>query len=386
MDGGLIEINELAVEWCGYTREEVLGRPFWETPWWRGSEEMQDRIRTATTPGGAAEASSARRSATGLPTAPSASSTSGCTRSSTDWATSASSIRPESTSPSASRRSSASARSSRSSPTSPGQPTRWAFRRCAAGVGRVHGPGLEEYQGLGWLDAVHPDDQASVRTAWARATASGDLFQATGRLWHAASGRTPARRRPRDSGTQPPGRRRRVGRRLHGHPRANARRRGAARAGGGGARDCESSCSGRSCPDHLVSAPRLALAAHYEAGSDVLEVGGDWYDAFQLPDGRVGLTVGDVVGHGLAAAAAMGQLRTALAALAQHADSPGHAPQPAGRVPRTDADDRLRDGLLRGARSGDRRDRVRLGRPPADADALARRDDEPGWTAHSRRR
>ena len=52
-------------------------------------------------------------------------------------------------------------------------------------------------------------------------------------------------------------------------------------------------------------------------------MGGDWYDAFELPDGRVALTVGDVVGHGLAAAAAMGQVRTALAALADHAAGPG---------------------------------------------------------------
>ena len=55
----------------------------------------------------------------------------------------------------------------------------------------------------------------------------------------------------------------------------------------------------------------------------MLEVGGDWYDAFELPDGRIALTVGDVVGHGLAAAAAMGQVRTALAALADHAAGPG---------------------------------------------------------------
>jgi anti-sigma regulatory factor (Ser/Thr protein kinase) len=64
------------------------------------------------------------------------------------------------------------------------------------------------------------------------------------------------------------------------------------------------------------------LAALYEAGSDALEVGGDWYDAFELPDGRIALTVGDVVGHGLTAAAAMGQVRTALAALAIHAAGP----------------------------------------------------------------
>ena len=55
----------------------------------------------------------------------------------------------------------------------------------------------------------------------------------------------------------------------------------------------------------------------------MLEVGGDWYDAFLLRDGRVALTVGDVVGHGVAAAAAMGQLRTALTALGEYASSPG---------------------------------------------------------------
>ena len=76
-------------------------------------------------------------------------------------------------------------------------------------------------------------------------------------------------------------------------------------------------------PASFVDRPGIALAAQYEAGSDVLEVGGDWFDAFDLPDGRLAVTVGDVVGHGLSAAAAMGQVRTALAALADHAAGPG---------------------------------------------------------------
>ena len=42
------EVNNLAVDWCGYTREQVLDRPFWETPWWRGSDEVKARIRFAT--------------------------------------------------------------------------------------------------------------------------------------------------------------------------------------------------------------------------------------------------------------------------------------------------------------------------------------------------
>jgi PAS domain S-box-containing protein len=46
--GYLREVNRLAVEQCGYTREQVLDRLFWDTPWWRGSEEMKARIRFAT--------------------------------------------------------------------------------------------------------------------------------------------------------------------------------------------------------------------------------------------------------------------------------------------------------------------------------------------------
>jgi PAS domain S-box-containing protein len=41
-------VNYLAVDWCGYTTEQVLDRPFWDTPWGRGSEEMKARIRFAT--------------------------------------------------------------------------------------------------------------------------------------------------------------------------------------------------------------------------------------------------------------------------------------------------------------------------------------------------
>jgi serine phosphatase RsbU (regulator of sigma subunit) len=47
-----------------------------------------------------------------------------------------------------------------------------------------------------------------------------------------------------------------------------------------------------------------------------MEAGGDWYDVFQLAPTRVGITVGDVVGKGAAAAGVMGRLRSALRALA----------------------------------------------------------------------
>jgi PAS domain S-box-containing protein len=48
LHGYLREANNLSLEWCGYTKDQVLDRPFWDTPWWRGSEEMRARIRYAT--------------------------------------------------------------------------------------------------------------------------------------------------------------------------------------------------------------------------------------------------------------------------------------------------------------------------------------------------
>jgi PAS domain S-box-containing protein len=42
------EVNILALDWCGYTREQIVDQLFWDTPWWRGSEEIRARIRFAT--------------------------------------------------------------------------------------------------------------------------------------------------------------------------------------------------------------------------------------------------------------------------------------------------------------------------------------------------
>jgi PAS domain S-box-containing protein len=61
---------------------------------------------------------------------------------------------------------------------------------------------------------------------------------------------------------------------------------------------------------------RFDVAALYRPAVEQLEVGGDWHDVFGLPGGKVGVVVGDVVGRGLRAATAMGQLRSAVRALA----------------------------------------------------------------------
>jgi phosphoserine phosphatase RsbU/P len=65
-------------------------------------------------------------------------------------------------------------------------------------------------------------------------------------------------------------------------------------------------------PDELPSVPRAQLASTYLAAADRLDIGGDWYDAFALPDGRVLLSVGDVIGHDHHAATTMGPLRVVL--------------------------------------------------------------------------
>ena len=59
-------------------------------------------------------------------------------------------------------------------------------------------------------------------------------------------------------------------------------------------------------PKHLPDMPGLELAAHYEAAGRGAEAGGDWYDAFALTHGRVGVVVGDVTGRGIPAASTMG--------------------------------------------------------------------------------
>jgi len=64
------------------------------------------------------------------------------------------------------------------------------------------------------------------------------------------------------------------------------------------------------------------FAARYEPANRPLEVGGDWYDIAELADGRIGIVVGDCVGHGLEAATVMGQLRSACRALLLQDASP----------------------------------------------------------------
>ena len=77
-------------------------------------------------------------------------------------------------------------------------------------------------------------------------------------------------------------------------------------------------------PTALPVLPRARIAARYLVAGQEQAAGGDWFDAIPLNGGAVALVVGDVVGHGLSASAAMGQLRAVLAELLAAEDDLGH--------------------------------------------------------------
>ncbi|ADB74922.1 PP2C family protein-serine/threonine phosphatase [Geodermatophilus obscurus] len=106
----------------------------------------------------------------------------------------------------------------------------------------------------------------------------------------------------------------------------------------------------------------LEIAVRYLPASSTLHVGGDWYDAFQQPDGATLLVIGDVVGHNVDAAAAMGQVRSILRGIAYDRQE-----EPARVLTRVDA-------ALTGLRIG------------TLATALIARIEQPGELAGSGRR
>ncbi|MHB8462337.1 MAG: SpoIIE family protein phosphatase [Vulcanimicrobiaceae bacterium] len=83
------------------------------------------------------------------------------------------------------------------------------------------------------------------------------------------------------------------------------------------------------------------LSSLYVAAETELLVGGDWYDAFNLPSGMLGLSIGDVTGHGLDAAVIMGEIRQAIRSAALEVATPAEVLDHADRALRMQRPDAL---------------------------------------------
>ena len=92
-------------------------------------------------------------------------------------------------------------------------------------------------------------------------------------------------------------------------------------------------------PERTPRLPGLEAAARYLPAD--AEIGGDWYDLFGLPGGLVGVAVGDVAGHGLAAAVVMSHLRIGLRAYAVEGHSPARTVARLDRLLRTQSDPQM---------------------------------------------
>ncbi len=99
-------------------------------------------------------------------------------------------------------------------------------------------------------------------------------------------------------------------------------------------------------PAVLPAVPGIAFDAFYEPSSEELLVGGDWYDAFVLPDNRVAITVGDVLGHGVEAAVWMSRLRNSLRATLYTDPDPVRALVVADRLMRLESDEAFTTALV----------------------------------------
>ena len=94
-------------------------------------------------------------------------------------------------------------------------------------------------------------------------------------------------------------------------------------------------------PRELPLIPGIALDAYYRAGMDDARIGGDWYDALRLPDGRVVITIGDVSGSGLDAAVTMSNVRQVLRGVAQVHPDPAMMLDAADRTLQAEEPDRI---------------------------------------------
>jgi PAS domain S-box-containing protein len=178
---------------------------------------------------------------------------------------------------------------------------------------RFTGRGLEEELGPSWTVGVHPEDADELLASWRRALAAQEPWQREYRLLrHDGEYRWIVDRGvPRFEGGRFVGY---VGTATDIHERRSMEER--LRQVYEREHRVAETLQRSLLPQRLPQIDGLAMAARYLPAGRGAAVGGDWYDALELGDGRIALVVGDVVGHGVRAAATMGQLSNACRAYA----------------------------------------------------------------------
>jgi PAS domain S-box-containing protein len=184
---------------------------------------------------------------------------------------------------------------------------------------RFTGTTFQEEMGASWTLGVHPDDADEVLSTWEEAQAARLSWEREYRLHHHSGDY----RWISDRGVP-----RYVGERYVGHVGTaidiHERKTMESRLIEVYEREhrIAETLQRSLLPERLPPIDGLAMAARYLPGARGAAIGGDWYDVLERPDGRVALVVGDVVGHGLRAAASMGQLRNAFRAYGMVEASP----------------------------------------------------------------
>jgi PAS domain S-box-containing protein len=172
----------------------------------------------------------------------------------------------------------------------------------------------EEALGWGWQAAHHPDDFLEVMRRWPLSIATGEPFEMEFRLrrhdgrYHWFLSRIEPLR-DRDGN---------VIRWYGSNVDIDAQKRVLERT-----KRVAETLQDVFLPARMPSVPGLRFDAVYLPAEHDALVGGDWYDAFELPDGRIVFSIGDVAGHGLEASMSVGRLRQAIYTLAFSTTDPG---------------------------------------------------------------
>ena len=169
-----------------------------------------------------------------------------------------------------------------------------------------------------WRAYIHPDDVQRVGEAWYAGMSSGSDVEVEYRVRHGASGEwrwfTAHARALRDGSDRIV---QWIGTAMEVHQARQAK--DSLELLYRQQRKVSESFQQAALPRKLPTVPGVTFDAVYEPSSRELQVGGDWYDAFELSDGTIAISVGDVNGHGLDAAVLMNKLRHSLRAVAMRA-------------------------------------------------------------------